>query len=475
MISFDTYTLEAFIQEEQAFLTGARISKIQQPSRREFILTLRSNGKTRQLYINIQPQFYHICFIENEGIKKRLIKNPKQPPMFCMLLRKYLENSKIIKVVQPDNERIIEFNIETNNVVGDTIFPCLAIELMGKHSNVILYDSDTNIIIGSAHNIGADKSRVREVYGGIPYIYPPRQFNTPKFKSLVSELNKDNYSSINYMIDEYYSNQIYRYKFNELKTHYKSIEKQKYNKVLKAINQMENKLNSEKDFDKFRLFGDLLIANIYHLKDFSKEIQVFDYENDKDITISLDDTKTIKENANKFYKTYAKAKNAKEKLTEMLNSYRMQKEFHEQILYEIDSCENIADLQDIISEIEEVKIHDSNKNKTQNIKCLEKENGTKIYIGKNNKQNDYIISKLSSDDDLWFHVHNCAGSHVLLKTQNPTNDLILECAKLAKENSSAKDSSKVGVIYTQRKYIKKPPKANLGYVTYKNEKEIIID
>ena len=83
-----------------------------------------------------------------------------------------------------------------------------------------------------------------------------------------------------------------------------------------------------------------------------------------------------------------------------------------------------------------------------------------------------------SQKDIWFHTHNCAGSHVLLKMQSGyeyTDNIIFECAKLAKENSSAKKSSKVGVIYTYAKNLKKPPAANLGYVTYKNEKEIIID
>ena len=101
-----------------------------------------------------------------------------------------------------------------------------------------------------------------------------------------------------------------------------------------------------------------------------------------------------------------------------------------------------------------------------------------IYVGKNNKQNDYIVSKLSRDEDIWFHVHNCAGSHVLLRVesgQEVTDEIIFECAKLAKEYSSAKLSSKVGVIYTKRKFLKKPPAAPLGYVIYKNEKEIIVD
>ena len=100
--------------------------------------------------------------------------------------------------------------------------------------------------------------------------------------------------------------------------------------------------------------------------------------------------------------------------------------------------------------------------------------GFKVWVGRNNRQNDYIVSKLSREEDYWFHIKDCAGSHVLLRCEQPSDRLIFECAKLAKEYSSAKLTSKAGVIYTKRKYLKKPPKANLGYVTYKCEKEIVV-
>ena len=97
-------------------------------------------------------------------------------------------------------------------------------------------------------------------------------------------------------------------------------------------------------------------------------------------------------------------------------------------------------------------------------------NSFEVYVGKNNKQNDYIISKLSKDEDYWFHTRLCAGSHVLLKVREtePDEVTLFECCKLAREYSSATQPSKVGVIYTKRKFIKKPPKAPLGYVIYKN-------
>ncbi|MBQ8458882.1 NFACT family protein [bacterium] len=478
MITFDVLTLKAFFDEQINFLSGARINKIQQPTRREFIFSLRNNGKTRQLYVNINPQFYHVCFIE-ENNNKRMIEIPQKPPMFCMLMRKYLENAKIIKVVQPENERILELHIETNNAVGESIYPCLAIELMGKHSNVILYNSDTGVIIGCAHNVGAEKSRKREVFGGIPYIYPPRQtnFDRNNFKSLISEYDLGKYSSINKFIDAYYSDYIYNSKFNELKTQYKTLIDHKLRKASKSLEQMESRLLSDNDFDKFRLLGDLLMANLYNLKDFSKSVAVYDYENGKEVTISLNESKTIKENANHFYKLYAKAKNARAKLSELISLNKDKKLYFEQIIYSIESAKTPEDLLEIAPEIKDsskIPIK-SSKNIAENIITITKSDSTKIYIGKNNKQNDYIISKLANDDDLWFHVHNNAGSHVLLKTSDITDELILECAKFAKEYSSVKNSSKIGVIYTRRKYLRKPPGANLGYVTYKNEKEIILD
>ena len=237
---------------------------------------------------------------------------------------------------------------------------------------------------------------------------------------------------------------------------------------------MEYKLLSDSDSDKYRLYGDLIMANLYQLKDFSKCVKVYDYENNRDIEISLDETKTLKDNANRFYKLYNKAKTARTKLTELVNESNAKKEYLEQILYSVESAETIRELQEISGEIIEDKSA-SKSNRTQlEIMKIDLENGDRIYIGRNNRQNDYIVSKLASEDDLWFHVQNCAGSHVLLKSQNVTEDLILQCVKLAKEYSRAKDSAKAGVIYTKRKYLRKPPGAALGYVTYKNEKEIIV-
>ena len=200
MINFDSLSLKKWVDENSEFLSNARIQKIQQPTRRDFVFSIRSKGETRKLYININPQYYHVCFMDKANEVKRLIEIPQKPPMFCMLLRKYLENSVIARVNQPQYERILEFYIETYNELSEKIYLCLAIELMGKYSNVILYNYDTNMILGCAHNVGAEKSREREMAGGLPYVYPsgrPTDWYASK-----NSLANSSCESINEVIDD---------------------------------------------------------------------------------------------------------------------------------------------------------------------------------------------------------------------------------------------------------------------------------
>ena len=182
----------------------------------------------------------------------------------------------------------------------------------------------------------------------------------------------------------------------------------------------------------------------------------------------------MNENAQRYFKLYAKSKATKEKSEEMLNNLTIEKEYLENILYSINRAEAITDFEDIKSEV----LPDEKKPKKQEQSEIMKIDykGFEILIGRNNRQNDLIISKLAKDNDYWFHTRLCAGSHVLLKVKEkePDEDILFECCKLAREYSSASQPSKVGVIYTKAKNLRKPPAAPLGYVTYKNEKEVLV-
>lgn len=474
MINFDFLTLNAFLDENIDFFLGARLQKIQQPTRQELIFTMRNLGETRKFYINISPRFFHICFMSDENEKKRFLKMPKSPPMFCMLLRKYLESAKIAQVCQPKEERILEFYFETYNEIGEKIYLCLAIELMGKHSNLVLYNYDTNVIIGCAHNVGSDKSRERELIGGLPYIYPPK-VNRKSFSGFSQLLSEK--EPVNQTINDYFANLQSQDKLKSFKGRLLLIAKNKLKKVNSAMEKLQKQGVNAQKTDSYRKKGDLIMANLFQNKDFVNEIEVFDYETNSSLKIELDKTKTLKENANNFYKLYKKAKTALEKTQEMAHALGLEKDNLEQILYSIESAQNFEDLSEIE---EEITPHPtlSRKGRGEKLVLLTIHHSPfTIYVGKNNRQNDYIVSKLARDEDLWFHTHNCAGSHVLLRVEagyKPDDKIIYECAKLAKEHSSTKNSSKVGVIYTQAKNLKKPPAAPLGYVIYKGEKEIIV-
>ena len=478
MINFDFLTLELFLKENIDFLQDARLQKIQQPTRQELIFHLRNKGESRKFYININPKFFHICFLLEKNEKKRFLKIPKSPPMFCMLLRKYLWSAKIVKVFQPEEERILEFYFETYNELSEKISEkvhlCLTIELMGKHSNVVLYNYDTNVIIGCAHNVGSDKSRERELIGGLPYTYPARNTNK-NFIGFSSRLQEG--FSVNETIDNYFADLQEKEKITGIKSKLLTVAKAKLKKTNTTLEKIKKQSITEQKAGLYRKKGDLIMANLFDNKDFSQNIEVLDYETNSYIKIELDKTKTLKENANQFYKLYNKAKTAFLKSKEMIENLEKEKEYLEQVLYSIEEAGNVVDLLEIEEE-QEVKSKKQKAKSNFSLPFTVYRLSFIIFIGKNNKQNDYIVSKMARDEDLWFHVHNCAGSHVLLRIdsgQNPTDEIIFECAKLAKQYSRAKDSSKVGVIYTKAKNLKKPPGGPLGYVTYKGEKEIIVD
>ena len=507
MINIDFLTLNAFFTENADFIINSRLQKIQQPTRRDFIFSLRNNGCSRKLYLNINPQMYHICFMSKVNEEKRNIIIPQKPPMFCMLLRKYIEGAKISDATVIDNERILELYFETFDELSQKRFLCLAFELMGKYSNVILYDKENSVIIGCAHNVGAEKSRYRELQGGLKYIYPPKsgiklsnelnqQFNDlsddeikiyisksvykPAIKddryTLFEELlpNSVRQESVNEMLDNYYANIQERLNVKNKKLKLLETACLKLKKTNNAISKISLLLKKRDNTEKYKLYGELLTSNLYQKSDYQKSIEVFDYVNNKNIIIELDETKTLNENAQRYFKLYTKSKITKEKSHEMLANLSIEKDYLENVIYSIEASQTIRELEEIEPEIIEKSVI---KNKSEK-PVVEKINikGFNVYIGKNNKQNDYIVSKLAKDEDYWFHTKLCAGSHVLLKTNGiePDEEVLYECCKLARQFSSASQPSKIGVIYTKGKYLRKPPAAPLGYVTYKNEKEVLI-
>lgn len=164
-MAFDGLTVRALAEELNHTIVEGRISKISQPEKDEILLTIRGTGKDRKLILSANPSLPLICFInESKG-------SGNNAPAFCMLLRKHIQNGKITKVSQIDFERVIKIQIEHRNEMGDMAYKYLIVEIMGKHSNILLID-ENNIILDAIKRITPDISSVRTVLPYEPYFIP---------------------------------------------------------------------------------------------------------------------------------------------------------------------------------------------------------------------------------------------------------------------------------------------------------------
>ena len=159
------HTIKSQIESEAM---GSRIDKIYQPSREEIVLVLRSRGWVGKLLLSAGADSPRIHFTQSE------MENPKVPPMFCMLLRKHLSGGKLISVRQLGLDRVLYLDFETTNELGDVVMITVAVEIMGRHSNVIVVGPDGKIL-DAVKRIDRDMSGVRPILPGMTYTLPPQQ------------------------------------------------------------------------------------------------------------------------------------------------------------------------------------------------------------------------------------------------------------------------------------------------------------
>lgn len=165
-MALDGITIASIVAELNEKLLGGRIDKIHQPLVDEINFTVRSLGTTYKVLASANSSHPRIHITSSSK------ENPASPPMFCMVLRKYISGGKIVKIYQPNFERIIIMEIESRNEMGDITIRQLLIEMMGKHSNIILLDHE-NKILDSIKRVSHDTSSVREVLPGKEYVFPP--------------------------------------------------------------------------------------------------------------------------------------------------------------------------------------------------------------------------------------------------------------------------------------------------------------
>lgn len=575
-MAFDGIVTKA-ITAELTNLCGARIDKVFQPNKNEIILGLYLNKMNYALDICIDAQNCRINLTTNSK------SNPQVAPNFCMLLRKNLIGLKLKNIITFDLERLVILEFEGFDELDDIISKKLVVELMGKHSNIILLD-DTNIIIDSLRHIKEIDENYRDILPHTKYSIPTsnkcsfldlKDFDDFKnhlnlsniedlpveisntfngisknficsiinkfeikelndsnletifnyIKNIIDNIGTDNLSfekiknqqgiikdyflvpstsiepfSLNFFIDDFYFNKetsetFRNYRNTLLKLILDALEK--YNKRLTNINK---KLHECDDMEKYRVYGELITANLYKIPNKNiEEIELENYyDNNNKILIKLDKRYSPSINAKRFFKKYSKLKNALAIVTEQKKETLKELDYIESIVYELEDSSTVDELTAIFEEISENDIFKEKTSKTNNTKKskIKKSKLTKnkevsfnpikynidgytILVGRNNNENDYLTLKYANKNDLWFHTKDFHGSHTVLKIDNnlpyPNFDILVATAQIAAQHSKAKNSSNVPVDYCEVKFVKKPSGARPGMVIYTNNKTLNVN
>ena len=166
-MSFDGFFLHHMIKELQRELINGRIQKINQPFDQELVLQIRSNRQSHRLLLSAHPVFGRI------QLTQTTFENPAQPSTFIMVLRKYLQGALIESIEQVENDRIVEITVSNKNEIGDHIQATLIIEIMGKHSNILLVDKSSHKILEVIKHVGFSQNSYRTLLPGSTYIAPP--------------------------------------------------------------------------------------------------------------------------------------------------------------------------------------------------------------------------------------------------------------------------------------------------------------
>ena len=561
-MAFDGIVLKSVVSELNTCLINGKINKVYMPNSNEILLGIYSGGKNYCLLCNISSNSYRIHLTTTSK------PNPLNAPNFCMLLRKHLVGFRIVNISTLNLERIVTIELEGYNELNDKLRKKLIIELMGKHSNIILLN-ENNKIIDSIRHLDISSGSLRDILPAREYVLPNNDtkmdfYNTSKedfmnivknditksitnnytgfsnsfISSILETLNiaNDKFSQndlsslydtiktillnietnnvklvnyntndyvitssnieplqVNFFLDDFYSKKDEKDSINTYRNNLLKLVLTALKKISKKLDNINAKLKECDSMDKYRIYGELITSNLYKLdSNQNAESVVLEnyYDNNNEITIPLDKTISISYNAKKFFKKYHKLKNTLEIVSVQKQDTIKEIDYLESIVYELENANSISDLDEIYLEISENGIFKGKekanvkKNKVNKKKVHDEYepiiytiDGFTLYVGKNNKQNDYITTKLGKNEDYWFHTKDIRGSHCLLKCNGKSvkEHTLVACCQIAAFHSKAKLSSNVPVDYCFVKYVKKPNGSKPGMVIYTNNKTMNVN
>ena len=562
----DAVCLQAVVAELAPQITGSRIEKIQQPARDQVVLLLRGNRRLLLSADGGQPRL-HLTELPRD--------NPAQPPMFCMLLRKYLSGGIIESIQQAPLERVVTLTVSAADELGERSQFSLILEAVARRANLILADKDGHIIdclrridfemnpdrqvlpglfyhlptppdkvspftvteeefaalaAASGEGAPADQWLVRTVNGLSPLVARELTFRAcgstdapvtghtaalwsacAAWRDTVNEKHfrpamlkrsgvpmdftylhvgqyggaaeEETYTSFSRLLDDFYEK---REQAERVKQKGQDLVKTASNgaaRLRRKIAAQEQELAESKNRDKWRVYGELITANLYRMERGMSRLTAQNYYDPDcaDVDIPLDVRLSPQENAAKYFKKYTKAKTAEKYITAQLEKARVELTYLESVLQELTLAESEQDFNDIRAELTDGGYLRAKGRKQPQRPSKPREfrstAGLRILVGRNNRQNDRLTAKDAEKWDIWLHTQRIHGSHVILCTggAQPDEQSLLEAASLAAYFSQAQNSTKVPVDFTQVKYVKKPAGSPPGFVNYTNYKTILAD
>lgn len=525
MIYIDGIGIKFLVNEVKNQILNYRVSKIYQYDKSSLSLFFGKQNLT--FIVNSKNTIFYL--------KDDKENNTDFQSRFLLTLKKTLLNSKLINIVQNGFDRIIHFQFEKLNQFGDIEKYDLVFEMMGKHSNLFLLEK--NKILSSIFTSSLDEGS-RVLFSGSNYTLPfektklsPLQVSEDNFpfdsdqsflntvegsgKILSSEVfnnyNKfikylenyspriyyldkgslltynefsefsghkfDTFTTINEALNTYlnfnFKSSLFNNKRNNL-LKFIDVQLTKNNKIIKNI---KKDLDKNSNFEKYRNLGDILAANMHLLKQDMTSIKLFDFYSNKEIEIKLNPLFSPNKNLNYYYNKYNKSKRTIENLNERLPKIEQEVNYLEEIKVFVNKENEIIGLEELENELNVKQKHKIKLNKKikRELLSYQYENFT-IYVGRNSRENEEISFERGNASDIWLHIKDLPGSHVLIIKNNLeiTDSVLLYAANLAGIFSKASIGDKVTIDYCEKRFVKKIKKSKPGNVTYLNYKSIDI-
>lgn len=503
-MAIDGVFIKYLVNELKQNIVNKRINKIIMINDHDYSFNLTNKLK---LLISLNPNHPHLRLTNVEYL------NGTNP--LSGFLKHHLESGIINDISQYHNDRIITIKIQRSDELGYIRHYHLHLELTGRTCNLIITNED-NIILEALKKGFFNDGRI--IQTKVNYSYPESQKQNPYqattipsenifegvsqllfreisfMKNITTVLNrKANPVIINAKKVEYYCFDLLHLEgerqnfktISEMLDHYFLVslaldsqnneEKRLVNFINKEITKLQTKeakqlqeLKVARDNLQYEQIGNILAANIHQVKPYQKEITVYNFYDDSDITIALNTKIPPKENIDYYFNKYKKAKRSITAITAEIEKTRTNIAYYQTLLQQSTNI-NTNDLKEIL---EEVGISKAPKRpqKPQLLKYLD-DNGNIIWVGKNNIQNNYLTHTIANRDDYFFHVKDYPGSHVIFRG-NLDNDAIILAATIASYYSKAQ--GRVSVDYTQVKYVKKVKGQPGSFVRYTNQKSITV-